>query len=82
MNFSRGELLRFSGLERGARVVIYSLAGAEVATLGPATSRTLAWDGRNRDGRLVAAGIFLYGIDTPVAGGAHAWRKGKFGVIR
>jgi hypothetical protein len=46
---------------------IYDVGGNEVATLAPAgagapTAATMAWNGRDRDGRLVRSGVYIYRI--------------------
>ncbi len=46
---------------------IYDIGGNEVATLAPAgvgapTPDTLMWNGRDRDGRLVRSGVYIYRI--------------------
>ena len=50
------------------RLTVYNLTGQEIAELvrGPrrAGSYTLSWDGRDRDGRPLASGVYLYRLEA------------------
>lgn len=78
---TRGKL-KFSGLKDGSRVMIYSLAGVEIVTLSGVVRHQLGWDGRNRFGEEVAAGIYLYAVEEPDGRGGVTWARGKFGLLR
>jgi len=51
------------------RIAIYGVDGRLVRTLVDATEsagrKTVVWDGRNRSGRSVPAGIYFYTLDAP-----------------
>ncbi len=74
--------LKFGGLKDGAVVRIFTLAGVEIAALSGVARHQLSWDGRNRQGDTVAAGIYFYAIEQPDGAGGVTWSKGKFGVLR
>jgi hypothetical protein len=64
-----GTTISFHLAEAGpARVRIYDSVGREVATVADgsrsAGSHSVAWDGRDAEGRLVAAGIYFYRLET------------------
>jgi hypothetical protein len=64
--------LRFTLAEAGpARLTVHDLTGALVAevTAGrhPAGENAVTWDGRDRNGRPVASGVYLYRLETPDA---------------
>jgi len=50
------------------RLSIFTVTGQLVSRLAegtyPAGTHTLTWDGRNRDGRLVSSGVYLYRLET------------------
>jgi flagellar hook assembly protein FlgD len=67
------------GLPKAGRVTlkIYNLLGAEVATLVEDEQKVAGyhaaiWDGRNKDGRIVASGVYVYRIR---AGGFSSTKK-------
>ncbi len=82
VDLTRGEKARFTGLDPGAIVRFYTLTGVKIMALPPAIGHTAEWDGRNRAGVQVAAGMYLYSIETPDGAGGRTFRKGKLGVIR
>jgi len=45
-----------------AQLRIFDVSGRLVASVGPARGTKLHWDGRSRDGRRVAPGIYLYRV--------------------
>ena len=53
------------------RMAVYDLGGRRVRTLvngtQPAGEQTIAWDGRDEGGRVVAAGLYLVRFDAPGA---------------
>ena len=52
-------------LPRDGRLRILSAGGAEVASLSwPAGAASVAWDGQNRHGRLVASGAYLCRLEA------------------
>lgn len=75
--------LKFSGLNPGATVKIFTVSGALVRSLAGVTTHRLEWDGRDSGGAPAAAGIYFYLLTNPdAAGGADKVSKGTFGVIR
>lgn len=74
--------MKFTGLPVGSIVHVYTLAGADVRDLADPIQHTIEWDGRNHDGSLVAAGIYLYAVEIPDGKGGVTWHKNKFGIIR
>ncbi|MFN8588492.1 MAG: cohesin domain-containing protein [Candidatus Eisenbacteria bacterium] len=68
--------LRLSlAFEGHVRVAVYDLVGRRIRTLTDGTmsagERTLVWDGRDDDGRAVAAGLYLVKMDTAGAKQSH-----------
>jgi hypothetical protein len=63
------------------RLTIYDVTGRLVARpadgLVPAGDHVLAWDGRDRDGRAVAAGVYLYRLEA-----GEVIRLGKIARLR
>ena len=57
------------GQAEQARLVVYNILGREVAELATgqhaAGWHEVVWDGRDRAGRLVASGVYLYRLITP-----------------
>ncbi len=55
-----------------ARVAVYDVAGRELAVLVDGTldggTYTVRWDGRDRDGRVVAEGVYVVRLTTPSGG--------------
>ena len=47
-----------------AQLSVFDVSGRLIASVGPTPGRNLHWDGRSRDGRRVAPGIYLYRIAT------------------
>ena len=74
--------MKFTGLPAGSRVLLFTLTGAEMRVLEGVARHTLEWDGRNRDGAPVAAGIYLYVVEIPDGKGGVSRLKGKVGVVR
>jgi len=74
--------MKFTGLPSGSKVHLYTLAGVGVRDLGDPIQHTIEWDGLNRDGSFVAAGIYFYAVEMPDGKGGVTWRRNKFGVIR
>lgn len=58
-----------------ARVAVYDLVGRRIRTLVDgnlsAGEQTLVWDGRDEDGRSVAAGLYLVRFDSPGVKQSH-----------
>ncbi len=75
--------LKFTGLNAGATVRLYTVSGALVRALSGVAAHRLEWDGKDAGGTPVAAGIYLYEVVNPGAGGAAAvTRRGSIGVVR
>ena len=74
--------LKFAGLADGSMVRIFTMAGAEVRHLSGVVRHRLEWDGRNKEGTPVAAGVYLYTMEIPDGRGGKRWVKGKFGLVR
>ena len=75
--FNSSTVIRFSlSKSTEAEVIVYNLAGQQVATLvngvRPAGNHTVRWDGRDDDGRILASGVYLYRLR---AGGHAETRK-------
>jgi hypothetical protein len=69
----KGEgMLSFTGLTGGSRVTIFTLNGQKVRDLPVAVSGRADWDGRDENGRPVAAGIYRVRTDGP--GGAKVFK--------
>ena len=67
--FNRGTVLSFHAPRPGqAALRVYNLQGQVVRTLfqGPVSAgyRKVHWDGRDRQGRLAASGVYLYRLET------------------
>ena len=49
------------------RLIVYDIFGREVRRLAdgplPAGTHSLRWDGRDADGRMQPAGVYLYGLE-------------------
>ena len=70
--------LFFGGLPPGARVSVFSIAGARLQVLEERDGDGgVQWDGRNETGELVGSGLYYYRL-------VHAGvaRTGSFAVIR
>jgi len=74
--------LKFSGLNAGATVKIFTVSGALVRSLSGVVTHRLEWDGRDTGGAPAAAGIYFYLLSNPDPTGAVKVTKGTFGVIR
>jgi len=73
-------VLKFVNLPERAMIRIYSLNGVLVDVLehrDPGLSGEATWDVRNRNGRLVASGVYFYHVETPDG----AERIGRFTVV-
>ena len=72
-----GRPLIFGGLPPGGDVKVYALDGTLVRRLANDGSGGVAWDGKTEGGRVVAAGVYLYVVESPVGR-----RTGKIAVVR
>ncbi len=73
--------IRFIHVPLGSKIRIYSISGAFVKELihdGSLEDGTVFWDLRNKDGRKIAYGVYLYYLDA----GEHGTKTGKFAIIR
>lgn len=74
--------LKITGLARGARVRIFTLAGREVVALESGPGFRAVWDGRAADGAPCAAGVYLWLVEPPPGVEMEPRPRGKFGMIR
>jgi flagellar hook assembly protein FlgD len=68
-------------------VKVYTLAGRLIQTLGALSSGDLfvrvPWDGRDRDGDILANGVYLYKVIAKTADGRSSSEAlGKLSIIR
>ena len=71
--------------DASVELAIYTLSGRLVCRLGPqgqpAGFQQLSWDGRDRSGRLLANGTYLYRI-VAVGGDSEVHYRGSLSVVR
>ncbi len=76
-----GDGIRFTHVPMGSSIRIYSITGTfinELKHTGSLEDGTVFWDLRNKDGRKIAFGVYLYNLDA----GEHGTKTGKFAIIR
>jgi len=63
----RGVEVMFKNLGPGSHVQVFTVDGDLVADLGPEhmAGRNMSWVTRNRDGQLLAAGVYIYRVQQP-----------------
>jgi len=75
---ANGGTLKFVDVVPGSLVMIYTISGENVAAMNCLSSR-LEWDGRNRSGAKVSAGIYYYLITNQVS---NQVKRGKIFIIK
>ena len=62
-----GELVTFTNLPAGSRVMVFTVSGDIVADLTPdlQEGRNIKWFTRNDSDELLASGVYIYKVESP-----------------
>lgn len=76
-----GDGIRFIHVPQGSKIRIYSVNGSFIKELvheGSLEDGTVFWDLKNKDGKKIAYGVYVYYLDA----GVYGTKTGKFAIIR